>query len=189
MKTLTLAAVSASLFLTAPATAAVISQSYALAGGFNRTQVIADVYLTPLAVADLSASHLHNEGYRWTGETYQDGPEYSQLATSITETAYGYRLVFTPPQTRFIFTEPAEEWAGENWWRGRVYVIGTMADGIAYDVIFTELDRTAVPDYVPGPPPPGPGIPEPGAWMLMILGFGTAGALLRRRALTPTRSR
>lgn len=28
---------------------------------------------------------------------------------------------------------------------------------------------------------PGPGVPEPSAWALMILGFGTAGAMLRRR--------
>lgn len=30
---------------------------------------------------------------------------------------------------------------------------------------------------------PGPAIPEPGAWALMILGFGFAGAALRRRSL------
>ena len=29
--------------------------------------------------------------------------------------------------------------------------------------------------------PPGPGVPEPDAWALMILGFGGAGAVLRRR--------
>ena len=28
---------------------------------------------------------------------------------------------------------------------------------------------------------PGPGVPEPSTWALMILGFGTAGAMLRRR--------
>jgi hypothetical protein len=28
---------------------------------------------------------------------------------------------------------------------------------------------------------PGPGVPEPSSWALMILGFGTAGAMLRRR--------
>jgi hypothetical protein len=30
---------------------------------------------------------------------------------------------------------------------------------------------------------PPQGIPEPGAWALMILGFGATGAMLRRRAL------
>jgi len=33
------------------------------------------------------------------------------------------------------------------------------------------------------PPPPTTSIPEPGAWALMILGFGLLGARLRRRAL------
>jgi hypothetical protein len=33
--------------------------------------------------------------------------------------------------------------------------------------------------------PPGPGVPEPSTWALMLLGFGTAGALLRRRRLRP----
>lgn len=31
------------------------------------------------------------------------------------------------------------------------------------------------------PPPPGPGIPEPTAWALMITGFGMAGGVMRRR--------
>ncbi|MBL8773534.1 MAG: PEP-CTERM sorting domain-containing protein [Phenylobacterium sp.] len=30
------------------------------------------------------------------------------------------------------------------------------------------------------------GVPEPGTWVLMILGFGAAGAMLRRRRLAPT---
>jgi hypothetical protein len=30
---------------------------------------------------------------------------------------------------------------------------------------------------------PSPGVPEPGAWALMILGFGSAGAMLRRRRM------
>jgi len=28
-------------------------------------------------------------------------------------------------------------------------------------------------------------VPEPGAWALMILGFGAAGAMLRRRRMRP----
>jgi hypothetical protein len=39
------------------------------------------------------------------------------------------------------------------------------------------------------PPPPGPtgggGVPEPSVWAMMILGFGAAGAALRRRAARP----
>lgn len=36
-------------------------------------------------------------------------------------------------------------------------------------------------DVIPDAPTPGPGVPEPASWMMMILGFGLAGALLRRR--------
>jgi hypothetical protein len=46
-------------------------------------------------------------------------------------------------------------------------------------------DYTAPP---PPPPPPVP-VPEPGVWALMILGFGTVGATLRRRKLVPLRVR
>ena len=36
-------------------------------------------------------------------------------------------------------------------------------------------------DVMPAVVDPIPGVPEPGAWALMILGFGAAGAMLRRR--------
>ena len=41
----------------------------------------------------------------------------------------------------------------------------------------------SVPDSVLINPtaPPGPGVPEPAAWALMILGFGATGAAMRRR--------
>lgn len=39
------------------------------------------------------------------------------------------------------------------------------------------------------PPPPPPPLPEPGTWMMMILGFGMAGLALRRDArMTPVAS-
>jgi hypothetical protein len=37
--------------------------------------------------------------------------------------------------------------------------------------------------FAPPPPPPTGGIPEPGSWALMILGFGGAGAMIRSRRL------
>jgi choice-of-anchor A domain-containing protein len=50
---------------------------------------------------------------------------------------------------------------------------------------FTQNAQMHTPDYTgtyqfPGPPPT-PGVPEPASWALMILGFGGAGAMLRRR--------
>jgi hypothetical protein len=32
------------------------------------------------------------------------------------------------------------------------------------------------------PPPPGPGVPEPTAWAMLVIGFGVVGATLRRRS-------
>lgn len=47
------------------------------------------------------------------------------------------------------------------------------------------IDRIAVDvkavDAPPPPPPPMPAIPEPATWAMMILGFGAAGSMIRRR--------
>lgn len=43
---------------------------------------------------------------------------------------------------------------------------------------------SGAPGPLPEPPPidpPGPPVPEPGTWALMLLGFGLAGTALRRR--------
>ncbi len=37
------------------------------------------------------------------------------------------------------------------------------------------------PPGPPGPPTPSPGVPEPEAWLLMLVGFGALGGVLRRR--------
>ena len=48
---------------------------------------------------------------------------------------------------------------------------------------FTDGGSLAAQDDPPPPPPPPPGaVPEPGTWGLLILGFGLAGAAIRRRA-------
>lgn len=47
---------------------------------------------------------------------------------------------------------------------------------------FTSTEAFAVDDLTFGLPDQIPGVPEPGAWALMILGFGATGAMLRRRA-------
>lgn len=50
---------------------------------------------------------------------------------------------------------------------------------------FTSTEAFAVDDLTFGLPDVVPGVPEPSAWALAILGFGAAGAMLRRRrALT-----
>lgn len=48
---------------------------------------------------------------------------------------------------------------------------------------FTDGGDLSEPGDPPPPPPPPPvgGIPEPGTWALMILGFGAVGAAMRRR--------
>ena len=66
----------------------------------------------------------------------------------------------------------------------------TLASGTAYTLKFQGLDtaggdNTAFIDAVALNPlgATGPGVPEPAAWALMILGVGGAGAVLRRRRL------
>ena len=52
---------------------------------------------------------------------------------------------------------------------------GTFTLGAPY-----QINSISVSYQVSGPADLG-GIPEPGAWALMIVGFGGAGAMLRRR--------
>ncbi|MBX3483692.1 PEPxxWA-CTERM sorting domain-containing protein [Phenylobacterium sp.] len=48
------------------------------------------------------------------------------------------------------------------------------------------IDNIAITyDGVRDTPPPGPGVPEPATWAMMIVGFGAAGAMLRRRRTIP----
>ena len=44
-----------------------------------------------------------------------------------------------------------------------------------------DANVTGATPYTPPPVGPGPGVPEPATWGLMILGFGGIGAALRRR--------
>ncbi|MBX3486075.1 PEPxxWA-CTERM sorting domain-containing protein [Phenylobacterium sp.] len=46
----------------------------------------------------------------------------------------------------------------------------------AIDANFVQVDNAVVDEFGPNT-----GVPEPGAWALMILGFGAAGSMLRRR--------
>jgi hypothetical protein len=58
--------------------------------------------------------------------------------------------------------------------------VGSSYQNVGLDnVRFGQVDLTPPPP--PPPPPPVGAIPEPGAWALMIIGFGGAGAMLRRR--------
>ncbi|HXA39673.1 MAG TPA: PEPxxWA-CTERM sorting domain-containing protein [Phenylobacterium sp.] len=49
----------------------------------------------------------------------------------------------------------------------------------------TALNADQVRLLTDAPPVIGPGVPEPGAWAMMILGLGGVGALLRRRRQQP----
>lgn len=62
--------------------------------------------------------------------------------------------------------------------------------GVAGPVIFPPLlfpgggdDVTTIVNPPSAGPAPVPGIPEPGSWLMMIVGFGLTGAVLRRRRL------
>lgn len=59
---------------------------------------------------------------------------------------------------------------GLNWVQREVFLTKEQQTSTAY--ILGSLSRQALP--------PPPGVPEPGTWALMILGFGGAGAMLRR---------
>jgi hypothetical protein len=48
-------------------------------------------------------------------------------------------------------------------------------------VVVPPCCHTTPPPSPPPSPPPPPGVPEPGTWMTMILGFGLTGWMMRRR--------
>lgn len=61
---------------------------------------------------------------------------------------------------------------------------GRQLDGFSSLTVKNNGDAIGMPLYeqgAAGVPAPGAAVPEPGAWALMILGFGGAGAMLRRR--------
>ncbi len=78
-----------------------------------------------------------------------------------------------------------------NWFRPQEPNDNGNEDGLsAYyfgNLLWNDLNGGAgngyVVEYSLAPPSSG-GVPEPATWALMILGFGTAGAVLRRRVVT-----
>jgi hypothetical protein len=79
----------------------------------------------------------------------------------------------------FIQTDPAITFVGA--------ARSAAASGFAFPSIVTTGARGRIGpnfkfDVIPDAPvDPGPGVPEPATWAMMILGFGAAGAVLRRR--------
>lgn len=65
------------------------------------------------------------------------------------------------------------------------FVSGPTAQTLTLRLILTGLgpnsDNIGIDNIVIGQVVPGAAVPEPSSWALMILGFGAAGALLRRR--------
>jgi hypothetical protein len=80
----------------------------------------------------------------------------------------------TPVGTRLVTGTGALS-AASNYATG-VYAVD-LAGAIEGQGMRLEVLRFSLTEYVA----PGPGVPEPGTWALMILGFGAAGAALRRR--------
>ncbi|MEO8811408.1 MAG: PEPxxWA-CTERM sorting domain-containing protein [Caulobacteraceae bacterium] len=63
------------------------------------------------------------------------------------------------------------------------WATGTGGDGVAFQDFFGA--RTQLPnDLAFTLEGSAPGVPEPAAWAMMLVGFGLAGAALRRRAVT-----
>jgi hypothetical protein len=64
---------------------------------------------------------------------------------------------------------------------------GLAGDSFTLSVLGSDCQPTGHWGYVyldgfgAAPPPPGPGIPEPTEWAMLIAGFGMAGVVLRRR--------
>ncbi|MEO6256998.1 MAG: PEPxxWA-CTERM sorting domain-containing protein, partial [Sphingomicrobium sp.] len=48
-------------------------------------------------------------------------------------------------------------------------------------ITVTEPPPPPPPVNPPPPPPPGPAVPEPATWLMLTIGFGALGGVLRRR--------
>lgn len=136
-------------------------------------------------------------GLRARGALYQTKPRFAGAARSHPPSAI-------PPHERILstgrrrpeaaFMGPATSPFGLD---GRPLGFVSMPDvsptsvGPAFDVPGFGFGNVPVapgtPDGEPSvppppvPPPPGPAVPEPSTWVLMILGFGAIGYVLRRR--------
>jgi hypothetical protein len=67
--------------------------------------------------------------------------------------------------------------------RGQIVYGSPCGDGCVQATENTSfvIDNVIVDNVVQAPDPPPPGVPEPGEWALMLVGFGLAGATLRHR--------
>lgn len=117
-------------------------------------------FLTALVAAANNGSHV----LYWTAGVYDNGPDKRWEWGAGPEA--GQALSYTNwngGEPNGNASEPAliANWSGDRWndWNageGRGYVVEYSATGV---------------------------VPEPGAWALMILGFGSAGAVLRRKRM------
>ncbi|MBX3484595.1 PEPxxWA-CTERM sorting domain-containing protein [Phenylobacterium sp.] len=79
-------------------------------------------------------------------------------------------------------TSGSEGGFGGGWWFAVDIFDGPGGTGPGATYVVAGRDAICDGD---GCQPPPPGIPEPGAWALMIMGFGATGAMLRRRRFRP----
>ncbi len=101
-------------------------------------------------------------------EDFFDNPD------SITKTATGYEIIFSPEQTDIIVDTPHYPDGVSPWYYSQELQgqASGKADGpVTYNITYKQLGRSLVPTT---------SAPEPATWALMIGGFGLAGASLRR---------
>lgn len=158
-------------------------------GGHDVSAAIAEVFRDPLAVMQG-----RSPGLRGEGATFQTKPGKERLAALAGRAPVGpegpvERVlpvvrerpadVVAPPTS---LAEPAVLPLGAP---GILEPQGVPDDPPAPPlppIVYPGPDGCCAPIVPPDPNNPPPAVPEPGTWMMMILGFGLVGSAIRRQA-------
>jgi hypothetical protein len=116
----------------------------------------------------LNSMGIDNDTVHGESFVYTTTPQFMALSDTIDwvlQTPVDLLHSFGPVQTQFTeMLNPIDTSGGELAWQ-------------------VEIEDPTIQFIVTGNVDPGPGVPEPAAWALMLTGFGLAGAALRRRAM------